>query len=94
MAELGRPPPGSHDRKSPDAQRRFDNIVTYLKHCVTNAASESINAKIQWVKYTTRGFRNAYNFVTGITVAALTCFPLNSSMPKKRTSPFPGLSSS
>jgi hypothetical protein len=30
-------------------KRRFDNIVTYLKHRITNAASESINSKIQWV---------------------------------------------
>jgi len=28
-------------------KRRFENIVTYLHHRVTNAASESINAKIQ-----------------------------------------------
>lgn len=47
-------------------KRRFDNIVTYLKHRVTNAASESINSKIQWVKYTARGFRNKNNFVTAI----------------------------
>jgi len=26
------------------------------------AASESLNAKIQWVKYTARGFRNLRNF--------------------------------
>jgi hypothetical protein len=26
-------------------QRRFENIVTYLKHRVTNAASGSINSK-------------------------------------------------
>jgi transposase len=37
-------------------KRRFENIVTYLRHRVTNAGSESINAKIQWVKYTERGF--------------------------------------
>ena len=47
-------------------QRRFENIVTYLKHRVTNAASESINSKVQWVKYTARGFRNKANFVTAI----------------------------
>jgi len=47
-------------------KRRFDNIVTYLKHRLTNAASESINAKIQWVKYTARGFRNKKNFQTAI----------------------------
>ena len=28
--------------------------------------SESINAKIQWVKYTARGFRNRENFVHAI----------------------------
>lgn len=33
---------------------------------ITNAASESINAKIQWVKYTARGFRNKQNFIHAI----------------------------
>jgi transposase len=47
-------------------QRRFENIITYLQHRVTNAASESINAKIQWVKYTARGFRNKQNFAHAI----------------------------
>lgn len=46
--------------------RRFENIVTYLKHRITNAASESINSKIQWVKYTARGFRSKTNFITAI----------------------------
>ena len=39
-------------------KRRFENIITYLTHPITNATSEPINAKIQWVKYTARGFRN------------------------------------
>jgi transposase len=43
--------------------------MTYLRHRITNAASESINAKIQWVKHTARGFRNKQNFQTAI------CFP-------------------
>ena len=47
-------------------QRRFENIITYLRHRVTNAASESINAKIRWVKYTARGFRNKENFKAAI----------------------------
>jgi transposase len=47
-------------------KRRFDNIITYLKHRITNATSESINAKIQWVKYTARGFRNKQNFINAI----------------------------
>jgi len=45
---------------------RFDNVLTYLKHRITNATSESINSKIQWVKYTARGFRNRQNFKTAI----------------------------
>ncbi len=47
-------------------KRRFDNIITYIRHRVTNASSESLNAKIQWVKYTARGFRNQQNFITAI----------------------------
>jgi transposase len=47
-------------------KRRFDNIITYLKHRITNATSESINSKIQWVKYTARGFRNKQNFINAI----------------------------
>jgi transposase len=47
-------------------KRRFENIITYLRHRITNAASEPINAKIQWVKYTARGFRNRRNFVHAI----------------------------
>jgi hypothetical protein len=38
-------------------KRRSENIITYLGHRITNAASESINAKIQWIKYTSRGYR-------------------------------------
>jgi len=47
-------------------KRRFENIITYLRHRITNAASESLNAKIQWIKYTARGFRNKQNFINAI----------------------------
>lgn len=47
-------------------KRRFENIVTYLRHRITNAGSESVNSKIQWVKYTARGFRNKKNFIHAI----------------------------
>lgn len=47
-------------------KRRLENILTYLKHPITNAGSESLNAKVQWVKYTARGFRNEENFVNAI----------------------------
>lgn len=45
---------------------RLPNILTYLQHGITNATSESLNSKIQWVKYNARGFRNFQNFVTAI----------------------------
>lgn len=44
----------------------LDNILTFIKHRITNAVSESINSKIQWVKYTARGFRNKTNFINAI----------------------------
>jgi transposase len=47
-------------------KRRLENVITYLRHQITNAASESLNAKIQWVKYTARGFRNKQNFINAI----------------------------
>jgi len=42
------------------------NILNYLTHPITNALSESLNSKIQWVKYTARGFRNRDNFKIAI----------------------------
>jgi transposase len=53
-------------KKAKMLKKRLTNILTYLKHGITNAASESLNAKIQWVKYTARGFRNLDNFKTAI----------------------------
>lgn len=46
---------------------RLTNILTYFKHPITIATSESMNAKIQWVKYTARGFRNFDNFARDLT---------------------------
>jgi len=45
---------------------RLANVLTYLKHRVTNAVSEGLNARIQWVKATARGFRNQQNFIHAI----------------------------
>ena len=42
------------------------NILSYLTHPITNALSESMNSKIQWARYTARGFRNRDNFKTAI----------------------------
>jgi transposase len=62
----------SHSRLTPIVEKarmlksHLANVLTYLKHPITNALSESLNAKIQWVKYTARGFRNFDNFVAAI----------------------------
>lgn len=45
---------------------RLDNVLTYLKHGVTNAVSEGLNSRIQWLKATARGFRNQQNFINAI----------------------------
>jgi transposase len=42
------------------------NVLTYVSHRITNAATEGINAKIQWIKATGRGFTNRENFRTAI----------------------------
>jgi transposase len=47
-------------------KRRLDNILTFVRHRITNAGIESLNSKIQWVKYTARGFRNKSNFINAI----------------------------
>jgi len=47
-------------------KKHLQNILTYLTHPITNALSESLNSKIQWVKYTARGYRNLDNFKTAI----------------------------
>jgi transposase len=40
----------------------FKNIITYLKHRITNAKAEGLNSKIQTVKSAARGFRNFDNY--------------------------------
>ncbi len=66
------PPVATHSRLKPIAkvakliQRHLPNLLTYLRHRLTNAALEGVNAVIQWVKKTARGFRNAEHFKTAI----------------------------
>ena len=39
-------------------RRHLANILTYLTHRITNAVTEGLNAKIQWITYASRGFRD------------------------------------
>jgi len=62
----------THSRLRPVAkvakliQRHLPNLLTYLRHRITNAGLEAVNAVIQWVKKTARGFRNPEHFKTAI----------------------------
>ncbi len=47
-------------------QRHLPNLLTYLRHRLTNASLEGVNATIQWVKKTARGFRNPEHFKIAI----------------------------
>lgn len=40
--------------------------MTYLTHRITNAVTEGLNAKIQWIKYSARGYRNREAFELAI----------------------------
>ncbi len=44
----------------------LENILTYLTHRITNAVTEGLNAKIQWIKYSARGYRNREAFKMAI----------------------------
>lgn len=43
-------------------KRHIENILTFIKHRITNAFAEGINSKIQHIKTTARGFRNFKNY--------------------------------
>lgn len=44
----------------------FENIITYLRHPITNAVTEGLNSKIQAIKANARGFRSFTNYRTRI----------------------------
>lgn len=43
-------------------QRHLPNVLTYLCHDITGAVVEVVNATIQWVKKTARGFPQCQAF--------------------------------
>jgi transposase len=43
-------------------KRHLDNLLTYLKHHITNAVTEGLNSKIQSLRAAARGFRSFRNF--------------------------------
>ena len=47
-------------------KRHFDDLLSSLKHYITNAVTEGLNSKIQSLKSAARGFRNFKNHRTRI----------------------------
>jgi len=47
-------------------KRHFENIITYIKKPISNAAAEALNSKIQMIKYRARGYRNDDRFEAAI----------------------------
>ena len=47
-------------------RRHLENVLNYINHRITNAVTEGLNAKIQWIKYSSRGFRDRERFKRAI----------------------------
>lgn len=47
-------------------KRHLPNILTYLRHAITNAVTEGLNSKVQTIKSNARGFRSFHNYRTRI----------------------------
>jgi transposase len=47
-------------------RRHLDNILNDLVHRITNAVTEGLNAKIQWITYSSRGVRERERFKLAI----------------------------
>ena len=43
-------------------KRHLENLLTYLRHHITNAVTEGLNSKIQSLKSAARGFRSFHNY--------------------------------
>ena len=43
-------------------KRHLENILSYIRHRITNAVTEGLNSKIQMIKSNARGFRNFENY--------------------------------
>ena len=47
-------------------KKNLENILTYLKHRISNGFAEGMNSVIQHIKATARGFRNFQNYRVAI----------------------------
>jgi len=63
MVWVGEPIEAAADRRlAHTLKSRLGTLLNYCKWPITNAASEALNSKIQWIKYTARGFRSREGF--------------------------------
>jgi transposase len=60
--------PRVHEAGGPHTAGHLKNILTYLKHRITSAVTEGLNAKIQWIKTSARGYRDRGAFKIAISL--------------------------
>ena len=53
-------------KKAKMIKNHFENIITYLRHRISNGAAEALNSRIQALKASARGFRSFLNYRTRI----------------------------
>lgn len=65
-------------KKAKMIKDHFDNLLTYLRHRISNAAAEALNSRIQALKAAAHGFRSFLNYRTRILfyLGKLDLFPL------------------
>lgn len=52
-------------------KRRLENLLTYMRYPITNAAAEGFNSKIQSIKSAARGFRAAMGMQVRLVAAGV-----------------------
>jgi transposase len=64
-------------------KRRLSGVLTYFDHRITNAASESLNSRIQAIRTAARGYRNRAHFKAAIYFhcGGLDLYPVTHSIP-------------
>ena len=64
-------------------KRRLAGLLTFFRHRITNAGSESMNARIQAIRVAARGFRNRQHFKTAIYFhcGGLSLYPVTHGIP-------------
>ena len=79
----------THSRLQPMIEKarmlktHLPNILTYLRHRITNATAVGLNSKIQCIRYTACGFRNRENFKTATSTSTAATWTFTHTEPEE-----------